>query len=485
MITGLLLGVLALLVYLPGNVADAWVVMVIHAGSLAGIATILPVYLPVFYAFGFSSAVPTLVALLLPGDTTHFTLAGGTFLFDMYVFMVARINHRSMMESLRLRFENLDLVEALRKQKDEAERANLAKSRFLAAASHDLRQPFHAIGLFTDALTERTQDPEQTRILAKLKTSIRAMQGLFNALLDVSTLDAGMLEKRPTVFPIQSIFDRIALDNALFAQNRDLRFRMVRSSLYVHTDPALLERILRNLASNALRYTKRGGVVIGCRRKGQWVKICIVDSGLGIAPDKQTEIFEEFVQLENPARDRNKGLGLGLAIVRRLAQLLDHRIILSSQPGCGSLFAIEVPRATPATVTEDLLDNKTPMPKSAAGKSIVIVDDDTLVLDALKILLAGWGHKVIAATSGSALRHAITTCSSTPHLIISDYRLPEGESGIQIIEYLRNEFNADIPAVLLTGDTAPDNLLEAQAHGLRLAHKPLESIKLRELIDSP
>jgi signal transduction histidine kinase/CheY-like chemotaxis protein len=425
-----------------------------------------------------------LAALLIPGDATHFALSGGGLMFCIYVFMISRINQRSMMESLRLRFENLDLVEALRKQKDEAERANLAKSKFLAAASHDLRQPFHAIGLFADALTELTRDEEQANILVKLKTSIRAMEGLFNALLDVSTLDAGMQDKRPTVFPIQSIFDRISLDSTLLAQNRDLRFRMVRSSLYIHTDPALLERILRNLVSNALRYTQQGGVVIGCRRKCQWVKICILDSGPGIAPEKQTEIFEEFVQLGNPARDRNKGLGLGLAIVRRLAQLLDHRIIVSSQPGRGSLFVIEVPRAIPTTVPEDLLDKKTAMPKPTEGKSIIIVDDDALILDALKTLLTGWGHEVIAATSGSALRHGITTCSVAPHLIISDYRLPEGESGLQIIEYLRNEFNKDIPAVLLTGDTAPENLRAAQVHGLHLAHKPLGSIKLKELIDS-
>ena len=397
--------------------------------------------------------------------------------------MVGKISHRAVTESLNLRFENLELIDALRERKAEAESANYSKSKFLAAASHDLRQPLHAISLFTGALGERIQEPEQVEIVAKLNASLQAMESLFNALLDISSLDSGELVKYPKLFPLQPILERIALENTPLAERKELSFRVVNTSLCLYTDPALLERILRNFVSNALRYTLKGGILLGCRRRGQYVQICVVDTGSGIPDVKQGEIFDEFVQLENPERDRSKGLGLGLAIVRRLAQLLDHRIIVHSIPGRGSLFAIEVPRAIEQNHFKEEAIMHESQRVSDDKKSIIIIDDDYLVLDALKLILTGWGHDILALDSGAAVRNSMANYDEIPHLIITDYRLPNSENGIDLIEYMRNEFNENIPAILITGDTALDDSVVGKTQGIRLMHKPVTTQKLKELLD--
>jgi CheY-like chemotaxis protein len=245
----------------------------------------------------------------------------------------------------------------------------------------------------------------------------------------------------------------------------------------------LLDRIVRNFATNALRYTEKGGVLIGCRRGSKSARICVVDTGPGIPAQRHEEIFEEFMQLSNPERDRSKGLGLGLAIVRRLAQILEHPVTLKSQPGRGSVFAVEVPLGTTTDMNRNQPTEVTTREDRSAG-FIIVIDDETLLLDGFKVLLEGWGHAVLTAKSGAEILDKLVECEQVPDMIICDYRLRDEETGIQVIQQLREEFNQDIPAILVTGDTARERLLEAKAHDFQLVHKPVDTEELRALVNT-
>lgn len=480
---GVIWGSLVPLVYLPEAVPEAWFVVLILAGIAAGSASTLTAHMPAFYGFSLPiTSSCTLILLSQPGST-YGAIGVAILVFTLFLLMVARNNHRALIESLNLRFENLELVQALSEKKEEAERANLAKSKFLAAASHDLRQPLHALSLFSGALKERIRDPEQADIVDKLRTSVGAMEGLFDALLDISRLDAGLLEKNISSFPVQPLLDEIALECAPIAQCKGLRFKTMPSSLRLRSDPALLSRIVRNFATNALRYTDKGGVLIGCRRGGKSARICVVDTGPGIPAQRHEEIFEEFMQLSNPERDRSKGLGLGLAIVRRLAQILEHPVTLKSQPGRGSVFAVEVTLGTAAEMDRNQPTEVTSGEDRSAG-FIIVIDDETLLLDGFRVLLEGWGHAVLTARSGAEILDKLMEFEQVPVMIICDYRLRDEETGIEVIRQLREEFNEDIPAILITGDTARNRLLDAKAHSFRLVHKPVNTEELRTLIDT-
>jgi signal transduction histidine kinase/CheY-like chemotaxis protein len=363
------------------------------------------------------------------------------------------------------------------------EAANLAKSRFLAAASHDLRQPLHALNLFVAQLRTETDPVERARIAAQIDASVTVMNDLFNALLDISKLDAGALAPNLTRFPIAELLKHIEPTFARAAREKGLRLRFARSEAWVESDFILLQRILLNLVSNAVRYTDRGGVVVGCRRRGGRLRIEVWDSGIGIPKDQWDNVFGEFYRISGPDRERRGGLGLGLAIVERLCRLLDHRVELRSVPGKGSCLAVEAPLVAAQVGPEEL----TPAPEATAdparGKLIVVIDDDALVLDSMRGVLRSWGCFVVAAESGRAALASLNGDDRCPDLIISDYRLSDGDAGITTVEKLRVAFGAPIPAFLITGDTAPERLREAGASGLHLLHKPVAPMALRAMLN--
>jgi two-component system, sensor histidine kinase len=367
-------------------------------------------------------------------------------------------------------------------QKEEAERASLAKSRFLAAASHDLRQPMHALILFVTALKERIQYPEVSRIVSNIEASVSAMLSLFNALLDISRLDAGVLHAKPTDFELDSLLQRLQIEFAPHAMEKGLRFRVMRSSAIVTSDPVLLERVLMNLISNAIRYTVQGGVVVGCRKRKGKVRIEVWDSGPGIPAERHRDIFQEFYQLRNPERDRSKGLGLGLAIVDRMARLLETRIHLKSSEAKGSVFAIEVPRAVVSHVGQEAAERQTNQANSLAGALVVVIDDEAAILDGMRGLLQEWGCEVLAAESGAEALAQLRRVGRTPDAVISDYRLREEETGAAVIARIQAAMGVPLPGVLITGDTGPDTLREAQVSGYQLLHKPVRPAKLRALL---
>jgi signal transduction histidine kinase len=356
------------------------------------------------------------------------------------------------------------------------EAANLAKSRFLAAASHDLRQPLHALNLFVTQLRRETDRAERARLVERIDVSVAAMNDLFSALLDISKLDAGVVTPSVSEFPVEDLLKRVEMTFAAMAREKGLRLRVISSGAFIRSDFILLERILLNLVSNAIRYTVDGGVMVGCRRRGDALRIEVWDTGIGIPEDQRGSIFREFYQLPGAERDRSGGLGLGLAIVDRLCRILDHPIELISQLGRGSRFAIVVATASPRQLTEQ---SPEAVADQAMGKLVLVIDDDALVLDSIRGVLKSWGCSVVTASSGAAALACLAELERPPDLIISDYRLADGDDGIRAIERLRKALGAPVPAFLISGDTAPERMREARASGYYLLHKPVLPITLR------
>ncbi|MEK0082921.1 PAS domain S-box protein [Benzoatithermus flavus] len=370
--------------------------------------------------------------------------------------------------------------EHLHAAKAEAERANLAKSKFLAAASHDLRQPVQSLTLFLDLLKVRLRDHPAAVVLGNMEQALEALGALLDSLLDVSKLDAGLVVAQPAPIPLAPLLERLAAEYAPRAEAAGLRLRVVSPRVVVRSDPVLLERMLRNLIENALRYTKRGGVLVGCRRRGEHVRIEVVDTGIGIASDQFQDVFEEFYQVGNPERDRRKGLGLGLAVVRRLSRLLDHPVELHSRPGRGSTFAILVPRATVVELPQ-------PPARFSGGDGgfspgvVMVIEDDALIRIGLEAMIEDWGHTVLAAASVDEAI-VMTDREPLPDAVVTDYRLQGGRTGLDAVLSLQAKLGRPIPATIVTGDTAPERLAEAKRGGFRLLHKPVGPLELKEAV---
>jgi signal transduction histidine kinase/CheY-like chemotaxis protein len=435
------------------------------------------------------------VALVLAGITVWGTLMGGgpfttanlnvsfllvlMFLISITVpslLLSADVAVRKKAEE-NLRRAQTELERKVEERTHQLELANAAKSRFLAAASHDLRQPLHALGLLTARLRICEAAAERERIIAQFAATLAETDQLFDALLDISKLEAGALVANVTEFPIAQILRRVETTFAEAAQEKGLALRVVSSSAWVRSDAILLGRIVLNLVSNAVRYTARGGVIVGCRRRGETLRIEVVDTGRGIPKDQRHKIFEEFYHLPTAARDRESGVGLGLAIVDRLCRLLDHSIELSSQLGKGSRFSVAMPLAVAQADFVTSLD----LPEIAAdaGRQVIVIEDDARALEQMAGLLRSWGWHVVAAGSYEA-----AFLDQPPDLIIADYHLAHGITGIEAIERLRQVFKTPIPALLISGDTAPERARDARLKGYVLLHKPVSPIALRATLNA-
>jgi signal transduction histidine kinase len=437
--------------------------------------------------------IPVLGSMILrnlwEGDAIHFLMAFIVSAMMLGALAVGSRYHKVLTESLRQRFENEALAERLGRQNIEldqarvvAEQASRTKTRFFAAASHDLRQPLHAIGLFVDLLTSRARDPDEQRLVGNIQTSVAALEFLFDALLDISKIDAGAIRANVVHFEPRPLIERLRSDFEAEAGAKGLRLHLHDSAGdgQVHSDPLLVERILRNLVSNAIRYTERGGVLVALRRRGDRLHVEVWDTGIGIAADHQEAIFEEFFQLGNPERSQDKGLGLGLSIVRRLCQLLDLPISIRSRPGRGSRFRVSLP----------LGDATRPVPAAEpsersgdfAGRLILMVNDDASVREGMTTLLQNWGARVAAGAAAAEAQAAAG--SDRPDLIICDYRLTDGKLGADIVDALRERFGHAIPAVVLTGTSNAERLADAHARNYHLLLKPVPPGKLRALISA-
>lgn len=374
----------------------------------------------------------------------------------------------------------------LREVNAKLEAAIVSRTRFLASASHDMRQPIQALFCFAAILGEKlAADPEGCEVLSALESSLGSLKDLLDALLDISKLDAGMVKPAPVAVAIAPIVDRVLAEMAPMAHAKGIDLRMVRTDDLVRTDPVLLARMLRNLVENAIRYTERGCVLVGCRRRGDRVRLEVWDTGVGISEAHRKLIFEEFFQVGNSERDRRKGLGLGLSIVSRLAKMLNHAIEVESRPGSGSRFALVLPREAGASVAvpcdapaERAVDN-------AAGGWVVLIEDEAMVATAMARLITAWGFDVAVADSAEdAVRKArpLAARDGPPRAIVADYRLRDGETGMEAIEAVRKLCGRAIPSIVVTGDTAIDRLHAIHATGAVILHKPVPSGELHRTL---
>ncbi len=372
---------------------------------------------------------------------------------------------------------------ALQQAKELAERANQAKTRFLAAASHDLRQPVQSLFFFATALSDQLRNHPGRATLDGMQHALEALKRLLDGLLDISKLDAGVVRPAPAVFALRPVLDRLATEYRPQVIRKGLELRVVPTSLWLRSDPVLLERILRNLLENALRYTRQGRIVMGVRRAGGQARVVVCDSGIGIPTDRQEEIFEEFTQIANPERDRERGLGLGLAIVRRLCSLLAHPVRVASKPGRGSAFMVEVPRAEPPRAAAPAAAGGTDAGGVPGRRQLVLViDDEVIILMGLRVMLEGWGYDVVAATSGEEAIKSLEKESRRPDVILADYRLRHGKTGPEALRAIHAHCESPIPSIILTGDTAPERIVEAQSSGFSILHKPVSAHHLRKLV---
>ncbi len=442
---------------------------------------------PGLYAFVGGIFGLMLIRLLSFGDLGHLALGVASLAFAGIMAAFCRVQNRALADSFRIRFENAALVEALRIEtaaaeaaRAAAEKANLAKSQFLAAASHDLRQPLHALGLFAGSLGTLALDDEARDLADQIQNNVAAMERLFNTLLDVSRLDAGVVTVRPEPVSIQTLFARIESSFSALSAHAGVTLRAVAQDYWVMADPVLLEQIVANLVMNGITYAPGGNVIVTAERQSDAITIAVRDSGIGIAIDDQERIFDEFVQLGNAERDRTKGLGLGLAIAQRTARLLKTEISIDSAPGRGSCFGISLPE-TAAIV------RPTPVPADAggdlvAGLRLLLIDDDVAVRSACAGLFERWRVAAsIVETPGEAL--AMIAAGQRFDVLICDYRLGDGQDGLTAIAQIQASQNPPPAACLLTGDLDPDIMMRANAAGVPLLQKPLLPGALRAVLN--
>jgi PAS domain S-box-containing protein len=381
-----------------------------------------------------------------------------------------------------------ELIEGLRSERDKAEAADRAKSVFLAAASHDLRQPIHALSLFLTALRSMSQasslrNADLVELCQRMQSSLDGLGQLLNMLLDVSRLDANAVQVERTPTPAQRLLNELDQDFHQLAAEKGLRLHVAASRLWVDTDPTVLRRILVNLVSNAVRYTSRGRVLIGCRLRGPEVEFQVWDSGIGIPPEQREAIFGEFFQIgQTPAAGHEShGLGLGLSIVKRSALLLHAPLDLRSTPGRGSMFSIRVPRCQPPAHPPAPAQQPA-YAESPSSLGVLVIDDDEQVLAAMRSVLGAWGHRVFCAISPDEAVVMAITHANDIDLLISDYRLGGNVTAIDAIRAVHACLPRAVPTYILTGDTSPQRMQEASNLGFPLLHKPIDATALRSVL---
>ncbi len=478
LLLGLMWASLSTFFFDADNLVIALVIISIAGGITAGGLHMQSPVLPAYYAFGLPIWIALYVSQFMVGNATFMVFSIGVIVYAVAMIAFAHNIERVFTQSIQMRSENLDLVKRLQASVDEIKQANEVKSVFLASASHDLRQPLHAMGLFIETLNNLGLNAQQQRVVEHIEASADASRDMLNTLLDFSKLDAGVVNAQPSPFLVRNLFDKLEQELAVSANAKDLVYRTRETNAAAFADPALIELVLRNLISNAIRYTNDGGVLVACRKKVNGnLSLEVWDTGIGIPQGEQETIFREFHQLGNPERDRHKGFGLGLAIARGLANTMGHSLTVSSVQGKGSVFRLEVPQSNTAIIETNLPEQEQ---IKFVHTNIVVVDDDQSIRQAMQSLLTLWGCKVFTYESAEQAKAKL---ADTPvDLLIVDYRLREGKTGGQALEQLRAHLNAKVPAIIITGDTAPQRLREARSYEALLLHKPLATSELHYAI---
>jgi signal transduction histidine kinase/CheY-like chemotaxis protein len=433
-----------------------------------------------------------LVPLLMPLTgfmawlSTPTTLAiaplAGAFLLACLYLAVGR--HRLLMKELLTKLDNDALVRALRHQVVLVEQANREKSRFLASASHDLRQPMHALGLFTATLEKRLHGTALQPLVKNMIRSIDALEQSFTSMLDISKLDAGVIEPNLQPFPIRDLFRVLHMHCAGQAEELGLGLRFKAGGKIVKSDPHLLERVLSNLIHNAIRYTQEGGIVVVARSRAEALSIEVWDTGIGIPEAELPRVFDEFYQVDNPGRDRSRGLGMGLAIVKRLVLLMGHQLEVSSKPGKGTVFRILI-KATPFDEMDNIAVAADTVPSPIdESRTLLLIDDEESIRVGMSDLLQTWGYKVLTAATIQEACTEVRRHAGVIDIVVSDLRLADGEDGIDAIERVRAVYGAPLPALLITGDTSPDEVKRVHTSGHQVLFKPVRTKELYAVLRS-
>jgi signal transduction histidine kinase len=475
-LTGITWG-LAPWMFLPtGNFPlTSLMILVLGGISAAGIAAWAP-YRRGIYSFTVPPLVGLSTALLWQGGDMNLFLAFSTAPY-LYVTIRSGIRQNNVLtDALRTRYEKEDLAQRLVEQVQIAERANLEKTRFLASASHDLRQPLHSIELFGSALLAKLKSTPEQPLVRDLMICVDALEASFTAMLDVSKLDAGVIKLKSQPVALVDLFQRLETSFGRQAEARGLALRFKPGGKWTYGDPILLERLLGNLVHNALKFTLNGGVVLVVRTRGQRLSVEVWDSGIGIEDSELPRIFDEFYQLGNPERDRSKGLGMGLTIVQRLAKLMDMPLTVHSKVGRGTAFKLQMPLVEPQPV--QLLfaprNDFNPALSSLSGKRVLIVDDEESVRNSTAEVLRLHGMNVATADGMQQALEIAQRPGQIPDVAITDLRLREGENGIHLVAELNVCLRRELPALLVTGDIAPERVQLVQQSGLRVLYKPVK-----------
>ncbi|WP_290870520.1 hybrid sensor histidine kinase/response regulator [Aquabacterium sp.] len=436
--------------------------------------------------------IPMIVRTALHGGEHDVHLAGVWCLMALCTLAVGRGFHNVFGDMVSLRLHSQDLAHRLRGEmavaeaaQREAELASRAKTQFFAAASHDLRQPLHAMGLFAEALRQRSKDDEVTHLVNSINSSVDALEGLFSELLDITKIDTGGVEIEPEHFSMRDLFSRIRLHFEPTAFEKGLMLSLRGEQHHAYADPVIIERIVRNLVSNAIRYTEDGGVLVSCRRRGDQLCLQVWDTGIGIAPKEQERIFDEFYQTQSgrPLEPHHrKGLGLGLSIVKRLADLIQAPLTLRSRVGHGTTFTLMIPVGRPPRMQPASIPSKPALGVTLDRRHIVVVEDEQAVMEGLQVLLKGWGATVSAFDSVAQAQAWAASTETRPDLLIVDYRLPEQQTGIDAIRALRARFGRELPAIMVTGSTMTGHEEQARDDNFHVLIKPVVPTKLRAMI---
>lgn len=479
--------------FVSGNLSYQALLICVAMGLSAGAVTINPVHRPSIFIYLGLLLSPLIVRVAMENDRTHWILAVMLvtyigFLLDSSIKLM-----RTFELSLQQRFENDVLLDALRQQEREtaaalaaAELANATKSKFLATASHDLRQPLQALRLFSETLRDIAQQPEAVRLAEQIGKSVNSLVEMFDDLLDVSRLDAGIIQPRWQDFSLNDLCDRMYVDFAPLAQAKGLLLELpyyegngkaqANEEVAVYSDPFLLERMLRNLISNAIRYTDHGKVTVHSHCTKDEVEIAVQDTGIGIRPEVMQQIFEEYYQVDNPHRDRRKGLGLGLAIVRRVEELLGYHLVVESEPGRGSTFRFSMKRGDPSALARPFVI--TEARHDVSSRIIALVEDDKDIREFTAEIMRDWGCQVFAEATGDEMLRKLDIAAARPHLLVCDYRLPDNQTALDVMRQMW-QYWGDLPVLVITGDTAPETLQAIKVSGANLLHKPVAPARLR------
>jgi len=460
---------------------------------IIGVASSVAVYAaqmwPILLAWIIPMNLGIISALAWQGQPLFWLLAV-CLVFNLgLVLYFGRQQQALFQQALRARFENEALAEQLARQVQIARQASAEKTRFLTAASHDLRQPLHAIALFGAVLDKELQQHPQHLNATRLMQAVNALGNSLDAMLDVSRLDAGAITPALQATPLNAVFQSLNQSFAPAAEQRGLQLRLRATPLWVRTDPALLHRLLSNLVDNALKYTPRGGVLLVTRQRGAMAWIDVRDTGVGIDAAHHAHVFQEFYQVDNPSRDRTRGLGIGLSIVQRLSLLLGHPVQLHSRPGRGSRFRVIVPLAD----APDAHSPSAPMPATSAAseptgalpRRVLLVDDEDAIAQAMAALMQAHGVDLVCAANAAQAhqRLAAARAAGQPFdALVCDLRLPGGADGLALALALRQQQTPPLPTLIITGETAPAALQRVRASGLPLLSKPVAAATLLQTL---